>query len=436
MPIYRMFGASKDDFHWPVNYFWPMLTFAKSTSTPTFFFGLVLVILFASMGQSSAQTRAYVLCEGAQDFYSGEILEAPRLGTFDVTAETPVFEEIHVFEGHSFAADLILDETGEVLFVAAEDTVYKMDAQTGVILAEQPLEGARQLLLTESRVLVTRGDYDPETFGSVAFDQYLVALDREDLSWQAGWQAIEGEGPMFASEAMCVLDGQLYVGINNAFAWGEEVGIVGRVDLATGEYTESDLGPEGLNPVHLFAADGGVVSVNARQFEATSLSRVESGSLTLTSVVAETTAGCGAAAKLGDNIVFQVYGEGDFRLAHPSSLVSAGPWPGNGLSAYSMCVTSNAVLLGGTDFATTGQVDILDLEGEVLATVSTGIAPGQIVVQSATTNVAESVNTNSEGREVMAQYDVLGRPCGSNAAGLRVVHFTNGEAEMRYQLAD
>ena len=91
------------------------------------------------MGQSSAQTRAYVLCEGAQDFYSGEILEAQRLGTFDVTAETPVFEEIHVFEGHSFAADLILDETGEVLFVAAEDTVYKMDAQTGVILAEQPL---------------------------------------------------------------------------------------------------------------------------------------------------------------------------------------------------------------------------------------------------------------------------------------------------------
>ena len=53
-----------------------------------------------------------------------------------------------------------------------------------------------------------------------------------------------------------------------------------------------------------------------------------------------------------------------------------------------MCVTSNAVLLGGTDFATTGQVDILNLEGEVLATVSTGIAPGQIVVQSATTNVA------------------------------------------------
>ena len=46
------------------------------------------------------------------------------------------------------------------------------------------------------------------------------------------------------------------------------------------------------------------------------------------------------------------------------------------------------------------------------------------------------MNTNSEGREVMAQYDVLGRPCGSNAAGLLVVHFTNGEAEMRYQLAD
>ena len=66
----------------------------------------------------------------------------------------------------------------------------------------------------------------------------------------------------------------LHIGINNAFAWGEEVGIVGRLDLETGAYDEVDLGPEGLNPVHLINMGDAVVTVNARQYDGTSLSRV------------------------------------------------------------------------------------------------------------------------------------------------------------------
>jgi hypothetical protein len=397
---------------------------------------LAIVTIFAGSGPIHAQTRAFVLCEGAQDFYSGEVLEAPRVGFFDAGSAAPNFETIHVFEGHSFAADMVLDESGETLFVAGEDTVYRMDAESGLILAQQPLEGARQLLLSEGQLLVTRGDYDPETFGSVAFDQYVVALDRMDLTWQAGWQAAEGEGPLFASEALCILDDMLYVGINNAFAWGEEVGLIGRVDLLTGEYSEVDLGPEGLNPVHLFATDGAVVSVNARQYEATSLSRVDSQNVALTSVVAETTAGCGAAGKLGNNIVFQVYGEGDFRLVNPENLTSAGPWPGNGLSAYSMCVSPDFVLLGGTDFVTAGQVDVLDVDGAVLASVSTGIAPGKIVMQPTLTAIGETADDPASKREVKAEFDVLGRPCLEGAPGLRVVLFTDGTSEMRYKLVD
>ena len=88
-----------------------------------------------------------------------------------------------------------------------------MDASDGSILASQPLQGARSLFEAGDRLYVTRGDYDPETFGSVAFDAFLVALDAEDLSWQADWQAAAGEGPAFASESMCLVGDVLHIGI-------------------------------------------------------------------------------------------------------------------------------------------------------------------------------------------------------------------------------
>ena len=41
------------------------------------FLGIVLVSL------TTQAQQVLVLCEGAQDFYSGEVMEAPRLGRFD-----------------------------------------------------------------------------------------------------------------------------------------------------------------------------------------------------------------------------------------------------------------------------------------------------------------------------------------------------------------
>ena len=270
---------------------------------------VLAAVLFLTSGVQAQGDRAFVLCEGAQDFYSGEVLESPRVGVVELDAEAPEMEVLHVFEGHAYATDLILSTSGDDLYVAAEDTVYRLDAEAGTVLASQPLQGARRLFEAEGRIYVTRGDYDPETFGSVAFDHYLVALDADDLSWQAQWAAASGEGPGFASETMCLMGTVLHIAINNAFAWGEEVGLVGRLDLSTGAYEEIDLGEEGLNPVHILPAAEGVVTVNARQYEGTSLSRVEPAGSVLTAVVADATAGCGAAAMVGEELVYQVYGK-------------------------------------------------------------------------------------------------------------------------------
>ena len=343
-----------------------------------FLFSVLLSAMTAGAFSPVNAQQVLVLCEGAQDFVSGEVLESPRLGRFDASAEFPEFEVLHVFDGHAFAVDACLTPDGEEVWVSAEDTVYRMDVETGEILAQQAMEGARQLLLHEDRVYVTRGDFDGQ---AVLFDAYLVALDAQTLTWEADWAADALIGPAFSTEAMAVVDGVLHIGINNAFAWGEEVGLVGRLDLETGAYSEVDLGPEGLNPVHVLDMGDAVVTVNARQYEATSLSRVTSDTEAVTATVAATTAGCGAAARWGEDVVFQVYGEGEFRKADGVDLTESGSWPGNGSAVYSMAVADDGrVLLGNTDFVSSGEVEIRGADGTLLYAVSTGIAPGRIVI--------------------------------------------------------
>lgn len=394
---------------------------------------LSLLGLGLALHASAQGNHAYVLCEGAQDFYSGEVLEAPRLGMVDLDAETLEFETLRVFDGHAYTTDMILSTAGD-LFVSAEDTVYRLDATEGSILASQPLQGARSLFEAGERLYVTRGDYDPETFGSVAFDAFLVALDAEDLSWQADWQVATGEGPAFASESMCLVGDVLHIGINNAFAYGEEVGLVGRLNLTTGDYEEVDLGEDGLNPVHVLPVSGGVVTVNARQYDGTSLSRVEAAGASTTALVADVTAGCGAAATLGDEVVYQVYGEGDFRKAEGATLDASGFWPGNGLTAYSMAVQSNGdILIGHTDFGTYGELDIRDAMGMQVASVATGIAPGVICVASETSAVSDVPTVQAEE---VARYDLLGRPLSAGTSGPQVVVLSDGRARLEWKAAD
>ena len=115
---------------------------------------VLAALLFLTSGVQAQGDRAFVLCEGAQDFYSGEVLESPRVGVVDLGAESLQMEELFLFEGHAYATDLILSQSGEELYVAAEDTVYRLDAESGTVLASQPLQGARRLFEAEGRVYV------------------------------------------------------------------------------------------------------------------------------------------------------------------------------------------------------------------------------------------------------------------------------------------
>ena len=137
---------------------------------------------------------------------------------------------------------------------------------------------------------------------------------------------------------------------------------------------------------------------------------------------------------VGEELVYQVYGEGDFRKAQGASLDASGTWPGNGGAVYSMAVQPGGnILLGTTDFATYGEVELRTGDGDWIATVPTGIAPGVIRVTGMTADVVDVQPTVADE---VARYDLLGRPVPSGASGPQVVVMSDGRARLEWRAAD
>ena len=86
---------------------------------------------------------------------------------------------------------------------------------------------------------------------NLPLDSYLQWFHADDLTW-AG-ELTTANGPAYATEGLAWSGDRLYIAVNNAFDWGNEVGYIGEWDATTNTYTEFDLGEEGKNPNRLFA---------------------------------------------------------------------------------------------------------------------------------------------------------------------------------------
>jgi len=91
------------------------------------------------------------------------------------------------------------------------------------------------------------------------------------------------------------------------------------------------------------------------------------------------------------------------------------------------------ILLGTTDFATYGEVEVRTGDGDWIATVPTGIAPGVIRVTGTTSEVADVQLTVADE---VARYDLLGRPIEDAASGPQVVVMSDGRARLEWRAAD
>ena len=257
-------------------------------------------------------------------------------------------------------------------------------------------------------IYVTRGDVDE--FGmNLPLDSYLQWFHADDLTW-AG-ELTTANGPAYATEGLAWSGDRLYIAVNNAFDWGNEVGYIGEWDATTDAYTEFDLGEEGKNPNRLFAENGQIITVNNRDYGSASLSEVMSGEGTVqTHVVADATAGCLAAAVFQGELKYQITGENAVRTSALDGLDESSTWLADAPAFYGAAIDPVSGHWYGsvTDYTTYGLVEIRDEEGGIVSTFDCGVSPGVICMDVRNASDVFAIPGNVTPA-VQGEFDLLGR---------------------------
>ena len=162
----------------------------------------------------------------------------PSLGRVDLTSFA--YQEVLSFEDVGYATDLEIQNDAAV--VVLENRVVKVDLTSGQIVADTELLGAQEAaLLEDGTVVVTRGGLD-DAWQPLNLTSYLVWLDGDDLGLEG--ELLPTEGPTLPSQEVMVVDGKVYIAVNNGWVWGQEAGRLGCWDVAEDIYSEWDLGKE------------------------------------------------------------------------------------------------------------------------------------------------------------------------------------------------
>ncbi|MAB74026.1 MAG: hypothetical protein CMC99_03630 [Flavobacteriales bacterium] len=362
----------------------------------------------------------------------------PSLGRIDLTSFA--YQEVLSFEDVGYATDLEIQNDAAV--VVLENRVVKVDLTSGQIVADTELLGAQEAaLLEDGTVVVTRGGLD-DAWQPLNLTSHLVWLDGDDLGLEG--ELLPTEGPTLPSQEVTVVDGKVYIAVNNGWAWGQEAGRLGCWDVEQDTYSEWDLGEGAENPVALHVLDGDLFTVNNGDWSSTSVTRASLGDLssTTTVVLDGVSVGCNASAFVDTKLAVQISGENGLRLLDGPSMVweEGAVLNADAPSAYSLIThpTYGWTCAGVTDYVTFGEIQIRTEEGAMVATVPVGVSPGSLAWRSSEVSNLEEValpaTTTAAG-----EWDGLGRETGNVIPGmpaLRIVRKANGQVSKTIQISN
>ena len=89
-----------------------------------------------------------------------------------------------------------------LVLVAADNYLYKYDKNNYSLISSQYVEGIRNVILWNDKIIVTRGDYDNVTFMPILFDSYLQIFNTSDLSFHM--EIDTSVGPKWATQNMII----------------------------------------------------------------------------------------------------------------------------------------------------------------------------------------------------------------------------------------
>jgi hypothetical protein len=315
--------------------------------------------------------QALILNEGYFDYQTNQIIEPVTIGSYN--PENQTYQIVDTLEGMRFGSDVIID--GNFYYVAADSKIFKMDLNTHQEVASVSCPGVRNLGIYQNKLVATRGEY------LTSYSSYLHIYDANTLSLI---QAIDTvQGPKWATQNIIIDGPSAYIAVNNGYEWGNEKGLIGKLDLSNLSYgNEVDLGPDGKNPDNLLKSGAFLYTVNNKDWSGASVSKVAlDGTSNSTLNLPSVGTGCGTSALRDDKLVYQISMETSLIEFDINLMNTNGPLAGHSLNYYELAQepVSGQLYTSETDFFSFGKIHIFDDNNTELSNFNVGISPGTIV---------------------------------------------------------
>jgi hypothetical protein len=315
--------------------------------------------------------QAIILNEGYFDYQTNEILVPVTVGSYNPANQT--YQVVDTLEGMRFGSDVLID--GNYYFVAADSKIFKMDLNTHQELASVSCPGVRNLGIYQNKLVATRGEY------LTTYDSYLHIYDAATMSLITAIDTVQG--PKWATQNIIIDGSSAYIAVNNGYEWGNEKGIIGKLDLNALIYgNEVDLGPDGKNPDNLVKVGSFLYSVNNKDWSGASVSKIAlDGTANSTVNIATASTGCGTSALRDDKLVYQISMEATLNEFDINLMNTVGPVSGHSLNYYELAQepVSGKFYASETDYFSFGKVHVFDAQNNELSNFDAGVSPGTIV---------------------------------------------------------
>lgn len=334
-------------------------------------FTSVLLLISTFAFSQNYLHKVLVLNEGYFDYQTNQLIDPVTVGSYDPS--TQIYSVVSTLNGMRFGSDLIID--GNFYYVAADSKIYKMDLNTHQEIASVSCLGVRNIGVYQNKLVATRGEY------LTTFDSYLHIYDANTLSLIQAIDTISG--PKWASQNIVINGSIAYIAINNGYDWGNEKGLIGKLNLENLSYgNEVDLGPDGKNPDNLMKLGDFLYTVNNKDWSNASVSKVAlNGSSNTTVNLQSAATGCGTSALRDDKLVYQISMETTLNEFDINLMNLSGPISGHSINYYELAQepVSGQFYTSETDFFSFGKIHIFDDNNTELSNFNVGISPGTIV---------------------------------------------------------
>ena len=240
-----------------------------------------------------------ILNEGRFDYINGTQAVPVSLGKYDPANKS--YTKITEIANVRFASDLKIH--GDYILIAADSLLIKLDRYSYQELGRVKIEGIRKLAISNDKVFVSRGEYLKN------FKSYLNVYSLQDLSLET--EIDTSMGPKYATEGLAVVDDKLYVAINNAFDFGNEIGALGTYDINQSSYSgELTLPDAAANPDNLMIKGNKLYTLNNHSYDTSSITEIDlSLNQSNTSYLQNVSAGCGTSALYEGVVLYQELAE-------------------------------------------------------------------------------------------------------------------------------